>query len=1151
MSSHRAFLWVFALCLIGGTAAADEPKFDPQSLEFVEREVRPLLVERCYKCHGNLAEPKGGLKLTDRAAVLKGGDSGPAAVPSKPAESYLVETIGYREALQMPPDGKLTDAQIATLTKWVELGLPWPESTSSEPTPADSGPRPYEITDEQRQFWAFQKVRVAPSPTVEEAAWPRSEIDRYILARLEAEHLRHAPQADRRTLIRRATFDLIGLPPTPAEVEAFLADESPEAFAKMIDRLLASPRYGERWGRHWLDVARYTDSCDARDLALNALSDVKDAWRYRDWVVAAMNRDLPYDRFVIDQIAGDLVEPATPERLNVDGQTATGFLAIGPWGNGDADKEKMLTDIVDDQLNATSRAFLGLTITCARCHDHKFDPIPTADYYSLAGIFYSTRIIPDVGPKTGGALMLRIPLLSGTQLAAREQGKQRLNDLKSQANSLIEEDYRLQAKNLLGQTARYLMGVWDYQHPAEPAAKGPIDQFAAARQLDPRLLTQWIAYLGQSEPNLLSETRINSEGVIGTHAWGNGNGGEPVFKVNTTDVVAARLSWQIPPHSAVVHPSPTSSVAVAWRSPIAGVVRIRGRVADGDPNGGNGIGWTIARRLGHGTQKLLSGLIDNGGKQDLAALPNIQSLDQVEVQPGDILWLAISPRGDYGYDTTVVELEISEAIPGGRTWSLARDVIPDPLDDGHGNPHRDALGNADVWQFFELAGVSENSANVEPDSPLDHWFAAVAGVNAGPGKRALVEQVAGEIERTALAAAPGDPRADRWLNELISANGPLRPADKLNEKNISEVSRQRLAELRGQIAAGEKEFAESLPTANGAQEGGVPGTVYEGLHDARIQVRGSYLRLGESVPRRFPRILAGDEQTPISQGSGRMELAKWLANADNPLTARVMVNRIWQHHFGEGIVRSANNFGKLGERPSHPELLDYLADRFVKLGWSIKAMHREIMLSATYQQSSIGETGTVEHDPDNRLLGRANRWRLESEAIRDSLLAAAGRLDLAMGGPALRDFAAPRRTLYLMTIRSERSGFGVLFDGADPLLPVEARTVSTVAPQSLFLMNNEFVVAQAAALADRILAESPAAAEAVGTTVDAKAGAEPRERASIERLYQLLYARGVTDREAAVGRDLLAARRAVSDERTAWIAYCQVLLCANEFIYID
>ncbi|HTU25460.1 MAG TPA: PSD1 and planctomycete cytochrome C domain-containing protein, partial [Pirellulales bacterium] len=1132
MSAHRTLRWSVALLILGSLATAspgararaDEPAFDPAALEFVEREVRPLLVERCFKCHGNVEQPKGGLKLVDRAAVLQGGDSGPAAIPGKPAESYLIQAIGYRDATQMPPDGKLSDAEIATLTKWVELGLPWP--TGAVATAAMAGGRQsYEISDEQRRFWAFQPVKVVPPAAVAETDWPRGEIDRYILARLEASHLRHAPQADRRTLIRRATFDLTGLPPTPAEVEAFLADTSADAFAKVVDRLLASPHYGERWGRHWLDVARYTDFSDAR--FLDTPNDMPSSWRYRDWVVAAFNRDLPYDRFVIDQLAGDLIEPATPDRLNVEGTTATGFLAIGAWGNGDADKEKMMSDIVDDQINATSRAFLGLTVSCARCHDHKFDPIPTADYYSLAGIFYSTHILPNVGDKTVLSSILQIPLLSPNQLAAREAGRIRAEELKKQVAALFDEDYQRQAQGLVGQTARYLLAAWDSQDFQQQTAGQSIEQFASQRGLDSRVLSQWITYLGLGEPRLLAKAVENPDGVAGVHAWLLAdNVPYPWVQVNPTDQPARNLTWVIPPYSAAVHPSPTGGVAVAWRSPIAGMVRVRGRVVDGDPNGGDGVAWSVDRRRGHGSEQLAAGAIESGGSQELANLPDLRPLDHVEVQPGDVIWLAISPRTTYAYDTTVVELEIAETATDGRTWSLARDVIADPLKTGYGNPHGDAYGNAGVWEFVDLLAGSEAAARIRGNPAWADWFAAVDAPGAAAERRARAAAAAGEIERSLLSAAsePAGSPAAKWYAELAGKSGPFRPADAPADERLSAPAQPRLAELRGEIAAIEKRLAEPVPMTHGAQEGGIPQTAYEGFHDTRIQIRGSYTRLGELVPRRFPRILAGENQPPITAGSGRLELARWLASADNPLTARVMVNRIWQHHFGEGIVRSPNNFGRLGERPTNPELLDYLADRFVRLGWSIKSLHREMLLSAAYQQSAVGDPETASQDPDNRWLGRARRWRLESEAIRDNLLAASGRLDLAMGGPTIRDIAAPRRTLYLATIRSDRTGFGTLFDAADPLLSVEARFTSTVAPQSLFLLNNDFVVGEARALADRILAEQAAVPTADPATI---------ERARIERLYELLYARSVTDREVELARAFLAARRAVGDQRTA------------------
>ncbi len=763
-------LALLAAIALAAPAHAEAPA--PAAAEFFEKEVRPLLVERCLRCH-NDAKARGGLRLNSRAAVLKGGNAGPAVLVGKPEASLLIQAILHGEALKMPPKEKLKDREIETLTRWVSLGLPWPEGATLA-APSDAK---FVITDEQRRFWAWQPVKVVPPPSVRHSTWARCDLDRYILAGLEAKGLKPAPPADRRALIRRATFDLTGLPPAPAAIDAFLADHSPDAFAKVVGRLLASPEYGQRWGRRWLDVVRYTDSFDAR--GLGGQGDCSEAWRYRDWVVDAFNRDLPYDQFVIRQIAGDIAPPspgaATP---GLDGVVATGMLAIGNWGGGDADKDKLLTDIADDQIDVVSKAFLGVTLSCARCHDHKFDPFSQEDYYGLAGIFFSTHILPDVGKKTDGPPMLFIPIGSKEEQEKYRQYEARLADLEKQLKAA-------------------------------------------------------------------------------------------------------------------------------------------------------------------------------GGKQ-----------------------------------------------PG--TMKLAAEI--------------DAL----------------------------------------------------------------------------------------------------------------KKSAPPLTVANGAQEGGVPGSPHAGFHDVRVHIRGRYDRLGDLVPRRFPTILAGEKQPQITEGSGRLQLARWLASADNPLTARVMVNRIWQGHFGQGIVRSPSNFGKLGERPTHPELLDWLADQFVRGGWSVKKMHRLMMLSATYQQASEPDAETLKADPDNRLFGHMNRRRLEAEEVRDSLLAVSGRLDPALGGKATRDFNSPRRTLYQMTVRSDRSGFGPLFDVADPTAPADHRNVSTVAPQALFLMNHPFAREQAKGLARRLAAGQGSDAERIG------------------RAYVLLYGRPATEEEVKVGLALVGA-----GGEAAWAEYCQVLLCANEFVYMD
>jgi hypothetical protein len=1063
--------------------------------EFFEKQVRPLLAERCLKCHGD-TKPKGGLRLTSRAAVLRGGDTGPAAVAGKPDMSLLLQAVRYADTPRMPPKGKLSEREIAVLEKWVALGLPWPEAG---PKVVNSGST-FQITDEQRRFWSFQPVRSVAAPAVKDARWPRSDLDRFILAALEAKGLRPAQPADKRTLLRRATFDLTGLPPTPAEVDAFLADDSPRAFERVVDRLLASPAYGERWGRHWLDLVRYTDSFDAR--GIGGKGDCAHAWRYRDWVVNAFNRDLPYDRFVTDQIAGDLLPG--PGGFNRDGVIATGFLAVGNWGGGDADKEKLLTDIADDQVDAVSRTFLGLTVACARCHDHKFDAISTKDYYGLAGIFFSTHILPNVGPKTDGPPMLNIPLASPAELARRAEHAKSLAEGQKQRRAAAERAYAEFARAQLGQTAKYLVAAWEYQAQAgRPGAPSP-ETFAASKGLHGYALRQWRDYLGLGEYRLMTTAVRDVGGKAGVLGW-RGAPDCPSLVVNTNDSEVSILTFKLPPRSVSVHPGPSNGVAVAWRSPITGKVRVSGRVVDADPVGGDGVAWLIDHRTAGSRSQLAAGDFPNGGRQAFEQGSGARALQALDVRAGDRIELLVLPKANHGYDTTVVDFTIAE-VGGPRVWDLRGDVIGDLHQGGKGNPHSDRLGNAAVWHFLDMADSrrAPGPANARPD--LAAWDRAVTARDG-----AAVEKAAQEIARSFTTA---DARSPFWINR------------REDEKYLPAEARGALAKIDAELEALRKTPLPPLDLANGAQEGGVPGSPHAGVHDVRVHLRGRYDRLGEMVPRHFPEILAGAPQVPITSGSGRLELARWLTRPDHPLTARVMVNRIWQHHFGEGLVRTPSNFGKLGRPPTHPELLDWLARQFVQSGWSVKQMHRLIMLSATYRQSSEAAPETLRADPDNLLFGRMNRRRLEAEAIRDNVLAAGGRLERTMGGPAVRDFAAPRRTLYLMTVRSDRSGFRPLFDSADSTALVDTRTVSTVAPQALFLLNNPFILAQTKALARRVLADGK------------------DERARIERAYHLLYARPPLPEEVQIGLDFLG-------RAGRWEAYCQVLLCANEFIYVD
>ena len=1062
--------------------------------EFFEKEVRPLLIERCVKCHGG-EKTRGSLKLTSREAVLQGGDTGPAAVPGKPDDSLLVQLVRRTDKMKMPRGDKLPDREIAVLTRWVEMGLPYPAASAT----LAAG---FHITDAQRHFWAFEPVKVRPAPQVQDVGWPRSDVDRYILAALEAKGLKPAKAAGKRTLLRRATYDLTGLPPTPVEMDDFLKDDSPLAFAKVVDRLLASPAYGERWGRHWLDLVRYTDSFDARLKAGDEM-DCGDAWRYRDWVIDAFNRDMPYDQFVRDQIAGDLLPGK--DGFNRSGIIATSFLALGNWGGGDADKDKLLTDIVDDQVDVTSRTFLGLTVACARCHDHKFDPISQADYYALGGIFFSTHILPNVGPKTNGPPMLRIPLVPPSELAKRAERQQRLAELEKQLKANRDKAHLEYAKSQLPETAKYLTAAWEYRQALAHSPALSLDRFATGKNLHAYALRQWIDYLSGGDYKLMTKPVRDVGGKPGLFGW-RGEPDCPNVLANSTDQEVALQTFKLPAKSVSVHPGPNNGVAVGWRSPVKGTVSITGGVTDADPACGDGIAWAVDLRKASGRRELASGDFPNGGAQKFDQSKNAAALAAVEVEPGDRVDLVVLPKANHSCDTTTVDLTITLA-DGSKAWNLAGDVAGDLLQDGKGNPHSDRFGNAAVWHFWDM-GDSKRGQNASGDGALGAWERVAAGTD-----RAAVEHAALEYQK---AFTLSDARSPFWIKTDD------------DEKVLPAEARAAIARLEGEIDTLKKAPTPPVEYANGAEEGGVPGSPHAGVHDVRIHFRGRYDHLGDLVPRRFPEILAGANQKPITSGSGRLQLADWLTRGDNPLTARVMVNRIWQQHFGEGIVSTPSNFGKLGTRPSNLELLDYLADRLVQSGWSIKEMHRLIMLSATYQQSCDNERSNG--DPENRLLYHMNRRRLEAEGVRDSLLAAAGRLDRTMGGPSIRDFNVPRRTVYLTTNRSDRSGFRPLFDAADSTAPVDKRTVSTVAPQALFLMNDPFIVEQTKALAKRLT------------------DGDKDDRTRIQRAYSLLYGRPAMDDEVKIGIEFV--NRGGGVEK-AWQEYCQVLLCANEFIYVD
>jgi hypothetical protein len=1148
------------LLVMGGLAAPAARAAEPTiaEAEFFEKDVRPLLVEKCWECHGD-AVHKGRLKLTSRANVLKGGTAGPAAVPGKPLESLLVDAVRYQEVRRMPPGGKLTDRQIEVLERWVKLGVPWPGAVMLPV--ADGG---FTITEKQRQFWAFQPVKAVSVPAVHDKDWPRSDIDRFILAALEGKGIAPARPADKRTLLRRATFDLTGLPPTPAEADAFLSDESPQAFAKVVDRLLASPRYGERWGRHWLDVVRYAD---ARDLIqLPADSDFREAWRYRDWVVEAFNRDLPYQDFVRLQVAGDLLPPPQPGSVNKDGLVATGMLAIADFIPGDVDKEQMIADYVNDQIDVVGRTFLGLTIACARCHDHKFDPIGTEDYYALSGIFFSTRIIP--GPVAGNTPLIRVPLLSQAEIAQAQKqdaaDKQRRAELEEQLSDAADREYLAYVKPLVThQTGRYLVAAGEYRHQFSGPAKASLGELAKQHGLQEDVLAGWVAFLGRVEKQPPADRplalRDAAAGKLAGHELEEAAGqlqqslaalakrneddatkpaaklllaraallryraDDPQLVTDSADRVTVWPSRFGPlgdatPLAAGVGPVKTTAtidghtktvlrfdgnalLEAPRRPPPAGSLFVVFQTAAKASPGRRLVGWEDSDVGKHG----LGLLTDPGGLQAILR-NNGRAADVVDKHPAE------------GFETVCI------------TWGPEGSTLHRNGAAAGANNGIDGLSSDPSIATLKIGGPGSGNA--------PRFRGDVAEIRAyhrqlDDGER---RQVEAELHETWFQdvdpkAPPQDPVAELY-DELLSPRGPFGASVAERSRRLPAEARSRLSALSDELEALRKKPPFVLPQAVVVQDGGPKGTRHEGFQDAQVFLRGDPKKLGKTVPRGFPRILAGEHQERITAGSGRLQLADWLARADNPVTARVMVNRIWQHHFGEGLVRTPNDFGERGERPTHPELLDYLATRFVESGWSVKAMHRLLMLSSVYQQSGRTDAAGLTRDPENRLFGRRNRRRLEAEAIRDSLLAVAGRLDNKRGGPCFTDLAVPRRTLYLQSSRTgaNTSDFGRLFDRADPGSIVAQRGQSVAAPQALFFLNDKFVSTLAHDLASRVVREAP-----------------PGDKARIRYLYAVALGRPPTWRELDLGVELLAPTEGTDSlER-----YCQLIFCTNEFLFID
>jgi mono/diheme cytochrome c family protein len=851
-------------------------KTEASSKEFFESRIRPVLAQQCFICHTN--SKSGGLRLDSRDDMLKGGKSGPAVVPGDAEKSLLIAAIKHSGELKMPKGAaKLTDAQITDMTNWVKEGASWPaENTTAK-----------KFTDEQRHLWSIQPLAKSETPKVKDTAWPLNDVDRFVLSKLEKEGLKPAPTADRRTLLRRVTYDLIGLPPTFEEILAFEADKSANAYEKVVDRLLASPRYGERWARHWMDVVRYGED----DYRVSKVPDRAEkypfAYLYRDWLISSFNNDLPYDQFIKAQLAADLMDEKTRPGMI----PALGMHGTGVWSYQDNPAPIERADEWHDKVDVTTKAFLGLTVGCARCHDHKYDAIPQRDYYSLVSVFASShyKAYPQVDKS-----IVDVYDKASKQLEGKEK------DLKK----FLEQASDLYAQVLFAQTEEYMVAAWKVGNPK----RNTVESVADESKLDSEILDRWVKFLKKKPINY--------------------------------------------------------SYLKSWQDMVAK-------------------GGTVeeAKKLAHEFYLKVSEVNEK--------------------------YFKLKQDNEVALAQFKTEQEQFDPLPNGLKRQL--------------NKHQ-----------IDLKGLDREETYV--------W-------------RDIFEQDLPELGQINVNA------------DDKKKPGLLKLSDWALEKRLSADLSAHVTRARADIEAFKKSMPQAYPFVYGLEEEKEPS-------DLKVYVRGNPYAFGEDAPRAYPSIFNDGQPKRFEKGSGRMELAEMISK--EPLTARVVANRIWRWHMGRGITDTPNNFGMAGERPTNPELLDYLASKFVSSGMSWKKLHKEILMSRTYQLSSSTVESNLAKDQDNRFFWRANRQRLEAEGVWDSLLSASGKLDVKQVGGSSEDLTEKmvRRAVYAKVSRMYPNDFQMTFDFPTPTISAERRYITNVPQQRLFFLNNSFVHKQAEELATRVQSEA-------------------------------------------------------------------------------
>lgn len=1046
--SCRLFAVFLFGILISHPVAADEK----DGVQFFESKIRPVLVEKCYECHSAKAleqkKLKGGLLLDSRQGMLTGGDSGPAVVPGKLDESLIIGALKH-EDYEMPPSGKLSDKVIQDFVHWVKIGAPDPRvgQEVSAKTQIDF--------ENAQSFWAFQPPKRTPPPTTKMQGWSRTEIDPFILAKLEQAGLAPVAPASKRDWIRRATFDLTGLPPTPKEIQNFLNDRSSNAYETVIDRLLSSPHYGERWGRHWLDVARYAED-QAHTFAVKRR---EHAHQYRDWVIRAFNQDMPYDQFVRLQLAADLIPDETdPQNQHLAG---LGLLGLGAIYYKNSDKAKAIADELDDRVDTVTRGFLGLTVSCARCHDHKYDPIPTQDYYSLAGVFYNTRMVDK-------------PLAAAETVETYRAAEKVVQDSENALKNYRQERKQQIAEAQRSKIADYMLAVWTLRERKAEESQYQTAALAKELDLEPNWIDLWNKYLDPKNKEL--------EKIAALDQW------RKLEAKTSTEAEILTAAQEFQAHLNFCLDERDGKL----KSPESLALYQSGKVDKNRP--------------------LVDIRVDlKGAKQLFLVLTNAGDDDNSDW--GD--WLdpkLVGPNGE----KSLLEIPWKKATAAHLGVHKNRNCNNQPL----------KVNN----QTYEVGIGTHALSIIEFELPAGYTHFTAQGGLDGSGAGTIEFRVynAPPKDISSLKDSPERKAREELLKKIFAENGLFRVEDKQLPEFLAEDQTQKLNHLTAEVEAAKQNLPPALPMAHIVQD--------SGSKNLNVYLRGNPEKQGEEAPRRFLRIVAGKDRESYAKGSGRLELANDIASPENPLTARVIVNRIWQHHFGQGLVGTASNFGELGDRPTHPELLDTLTVRFIESGWSMKWLHREIMRSAVYRLSSNHEASAMQKDPENQLLWRMPRRRLEVEVWRDALLAVSGSLDKTMGGPTtnLSDSNNRRRTVYGAISRHDLNGLLRLFDFPDANVTSAGRAETTVPQQQLFVLNSDFFVKQAKALASRLEKEG---------------GEDPRVR--IHLAYQILFGREPNAEELALGEEFVSQEKRPEDRLTPWEQYAQILLGSNEFMYID